>query len=184
MGFTKTNEIYPHRVIVIRDGLSVSQMEKYLNTEVRLIRDELSKIESKPKLTNIVLNKRNSSKFFSMRDNNYTNPLPGTLINDTVCRQDVKEFYLVSQKCNIGTATPIHYELFEDENNLKMEDVSTLIYKLCYTYYNWSGSIKVPAPVHYAMKLAYMVGDKLNINDSFVIPNSRLSSMIQGLFYI
>jgi aubergine-like protein len=35
-----------------------------------------------------------------------------------------------------------------------------LTYKLCYTYYNVSGSIKVPAPIQYAHRLANLVGDR------------------------
>lgn len=35
-----------------------------------------------------------------------------------------------------------------------------LTYKLCYTYYNVSGSIKVPASVQYAHRLAALVGER------------------------
>ena len=34
-----------------------------------------------------------------------------------------------------------------------------LTYKLCHTYFNVAGAISVPAPVQYAHKLAYLVGE-------------------------
>ena len=59
------------------------------------------------------------------------------------------------------------------------------MYKLCYLYYNWSGSIKVPAPVHYAKKLAFMVGDHLSVKgDGISLPNEKLMTGLKSLFYI
>ena len=49
-----------------------------------------------------------------------------------------------------GTATPSHYNVIHDECPLKPHHVQLLAYKLCHLYYNWPGTIRVPAPTHYA----------------------------------
>lgn len=41
-----------------------------------------------------------------------------------------------------------------------MNAIQDLCFKQCYMYYNWLGSIKIPAPVQYAHKLSNLVGDK------------------------
>ena len=37
-----------------------------------------------------------------------------------------------------------------------------LTYKLCHLYYNWPGTVRVPAPCQYAHKLAFLVGESLH----------------------
>lgn len=56
------------------------------------------------------------------------------------------DFYLVSQQMKHGTATPSHYVVIENETNLKPDVLQQLSYKLTYQYFNWPGSIRVPAP--------------------------------------
>lgn len=41
-----------------------------------------------------------------------------------------------------------------EAEDIKKHDLEDLTYALCYTYSNWSGSIKVPAPCQYAHKIA------------------------------
>ena len=90
---------------------------------------------------------------------------------------------MISQKSNQGMASPIHYQCIYDDSNSDMQDISSFMYKLCYLYYNWSGSIKVPAPVHYAKKLAFMIGDHLSVN-GVNLPNEKLMTGLKSLFYI
>lgn len=37
-----------------------------------------------------------------------------------------------------------------------------LTYKMCHLYYNWQGTVRVPAPCQYAHKLAYLVGESIH----------------------
>ena len=37
-----------------------------------------------------------------------------------------------------------------------------LTYKLTHLYYNWPGTVRVPAPCQYAHKLAFLVGESLH----------------------
>jgi len=45
-----------------------------------------------------------------------------------------------------GTVTPTHYVVIHDTANMKTDHVQQLTYKLCHLYYNWPGTIRVPAP--------------------------------------
>lgn len=51
-----------------------------------------------------------------------------------------------------------------------------LTYKLCHLYYNWPGTIRVPAPCQYAHKLVYLVGQNIQAE-----PHRSLSDI---LFYL
>jgi aubergine-like protein len=56
--------------------------------------------------------------------------------------------------------SPTHYVVVYDTIREDPSKIQLLTYKLCYTYYNVSGSIKVPAPVQYAHRLANLIGDR------------------------
>jgi aubergine-like protein len=78
------------------------------------------------------------------------------------------DFYLCSQHVREGTTTPSHYIVLRDDNNFDPDIVQRLTYKLCFLYYNWVGTVRVPAPCQYAHKLAYLVGlaVKRQVHDS------------------
>lgn len=61
--------------------------------------------------------------------------------------------------------TPTHYTVLVNEmgDSLKPETLQKLCLKLCYTFYNWGGSVKVPAPIKYADKLANVIGEHRDI---------------------
>lgn len=50
-----------------------------------------------------------------------------------------------------GTVNPTHYIVLKNGCNLSVENVQRLSYKLCHLYYNWCGTVKVPAPVQVNM---------------------------------
>ena len=64
--------------------------------------------------------------------------------------------------------------------------IQSLTYKLCYTYYNVAGSIKVPAPIQYAHRLANLIGDRAKGNnlDSIPIPHAHFGAAIKSLYFI
>jgi aubergine-like protein len=59
-----------------------------------------------------------------------------------------------------GVVQPSHYHVIYDTIKESEEKIQTLTYKLCFTYYNVVGSIKVPAPLQYANRLANLIGDR------------------------
>lgn len=75
-----------------------------------------------------------------------------------------------------GTVTPTHCVVLEDDSDFAPDVIQRLTYKLCFLYYNWPGTVRVPACCQYAHKLAYLVGQSLQRE-----PAEQLSNR---LFYL
>lgn len=56
------------------------------------------------------------------------------------------DFFVVSQHVRQGTVSPTHYIVVHDEVGLPPERMQILSYKLTHLYYNWPGTVRVPAP--------------------------------------
>lgn len=61
----------------------------------------------------------------------------------------------------MGTVSPTHYVVVRDGSNLKVDHMQRLTYKMTHLYYNWPGTVRVPAPCLYAHKLAYLIGQNV-----------------------
>lgn len=55
--------------------------------------------------------------------------------------------------------TPSLYKIAHSDLNNIDDDVKVLTFKLCWLFYNYTGSIKIPAPVRYAHCLCNFIGD-------------------------
>lgn len=178
--FKSFNKLAPQHIIILRDGISPTQVQIIAAKEVDTI---LKTVESNIKVTYIALNKKNTLKVFEVSGNCYNNIPPGTMVDDIVVDQNKYEFFLISQKTNMGLAQATHYQVVYDNFNVRPEDIHSFIYKQCYLYYNWTGGIKIPAPCQYAKKLAVLVGDKLSAKES-VFPESRFNKELRSLYFL
>ena len=86
------------------------------------------------------------------------------------------DFFLVSQSVRQGTVNPTSYNMVRDTSGLKPEHLQKLTYKLTHLYYNWPGTVRVPAPCQYAHKLALLVGDSLH-----KVPSNKLDDLLYYL---
>ena len=62
-----------------------------------------------------------------------------------------------------GTVNPTSYNVVRDTSGLKPEHLQKLTYKLTHLYYNWPGTVRVPAPCQYAHKLAFLVSIEVTL---------------------
>lgn len=74
-----------------------------------------------------------------------SNPPPGTVVDHTVTKRDWWDFFLVSQHTTQGTVSPTHYIVVHD-GGMKPDHLQKLSYKMTHMYYNWPGTVSVPAP--------------------------------------
>lgn len=127
-----------------------------------------------------MVNKRVKTKMVMNNSGRLENPRPGTVLDHSILSKDAYDFYLVSAACRVGVPTPSHYCVLKDEiqHQHGPEMIQALTYKLSYLYYNFSGAVKIPAPVKYAYRLATMVGERGN-----TMPHQHYDK-IKGLFYI
>ncbi|XP_034048599.1 piwi-like protein 1 [Thalassophryne amazonica] len=162
--YVKFNGSSPSRVIVYRDGVGDGQLQSVVSYEVPQIMECIASIgkDYMPKLTVVVVKKRISSRFFAHVNGKVTNPPPGTIIDTEVTRPEWYDFFIVSQAVRGGSVSPTNYNVIYDTSGLKPDHMQRLTYKLCHMYYNWQGTIRVPAPCQYAHKLAFLVGQSLH----------------------
>lgn len=131
---------------------------------------QLNKLQIK--LTFIVVKKRINTRFFTKSGQMFKNPPSGTVVNVALTRHEWYYFYIVSQTSKYGTVTPTHYNVIYDTVCLDPYTVQSITYKLCHMYFNFPGAIRVPAPCHYAHKLAYFLGQNIQQEPHNALSNS------------
>lgn len=167
VAFKTENSIAPQRLIVFRDGVSDSQIDQVLQMEVRAFKQAFVALISEgvmtqaPSLLYTVVSKRVDARFYAA-GTQCTNPPLGTCIDSVITKADAYDFYLMPAKATQGAMTPTYFHVVYDDTGRPCHEVEHLAYRLCYAYYNWSGSIRVPAPCQYAHKLAYQLGERAN----------------------
>ncbi|KOC71336.1 Piwi-like protein 1 [Habropoda laboriosa] len=163
--YYKYNKRYPDRIIVYRDGVGQGQIDTVVRYEVKQLLAAFKTIEPnyQPTLTVIVVHKRINTRIFAKCSMGLENPPPGTIVDSYITKPAYYDFFLVSQNVREGTVSPTHYIVVYDNRNMRAEHIQRLTYKLCHLYYNWPGTIKVPAPCQYAHKLASLVGLHLQL---------------------
>nr|CAD7585878.1 unnamed protein product [Timema genevievae] len=188
--YKEENHQFPDKIIFYRDGVGDGQLNTTLKHEIPQIENCFSKICQgyAPKLTFVVCQKRINTRIFadlggSRGGGGLDNPPPGSIMDHTITRRQWYDFFLVSQHVRQGTVTPTHYVVVYDSANMKPDHVQRFTYKMCHMYYNWPGTIRVPAPcqlantlvvlsptaedgeievrISYAHKLAQLVGTNL-----------------------
>jgi len=173
--YHKFNGKLPERIVIYRDGVSEGQIEHVYDYEMVQIKEAIKKIagEEQVKLAFCIVTKRVNARFMERLDERNTgNPSPGTIIDTIVTRLERYDFYLVSQSVRQGTVAPTSFNIIEDETNWKAVHHQQLAYKLCHLYYNWMGTIRVPAPCQYAHKLAYLTGTALHKEPSTTLADT------------
>ncbi|XP_047364611.1 piwi-like protein Siwi [Vespa velutina] len=166
---------YPDRIVIYRDGVGEGQVHLVYNHEVKEIRKRLGQIygsEAAVKMAFIIVNKRVNTRIFY----NERNPPCGTVVDDVITSPVKYDFFIVSQHVKQGTVTPTSYSVIDDTVGLDADKMQRLTYKLTHMYYNWSGTVRVPAPCQYAHKLAYLVGQYVHR-----APNTRLEDLLYYL---
>lgn len=84
------------------------------------------------------------------------------------------DFHLAAQRVTEGTCTPTHYVIGVDTSRIPQEDLIQFTYEQCYNYYNWQGSVKVPAGLQCANKLSKLAGE--SIKKSFVESRANVNN--------
>lgn len=173
------NKSLPSKIMLYRDGVNEGQMEHVYHIELKGIKKAIERLADvgQLKLSVVIVTKKIGTKFFWRESpTSIQNPPPGTIIDSEVTRQARYDFFLVSQLTRQGTVSPTMYNVIEDSTGLQPQHQQMLAYKLCHLYFNWTGTVRVPAPCQYAHKLALLVGDCLHAQ-----PHIQLSEYLHFL---
>ncbi|XP_044740246.1 piwi-like protein Siwi [Chrysoperla carnea] len=169
MKYNEINKKLPDRILIYRDGVGDGQIPFVYEHELTLIKQTLSKIygENPVRMAFIIVSKRINTRFFYTPPNkNPENPPPGTVVDNVITLPERYDFFIVSQSVKQGTVSPTSYNVINDTSGLDPDKIQRLTYKLCHMYFNWSGTVRVPAPCQYAHKLAFLAGSSLHRSPS------------------
>lgn len=158
--YRNTMKQLPKKILFYRDGVGAGQVDSVKNLEIKLILDSLSKKygAKKPKLTFVLVTKRINDRFFDVSNpRKITNPRNGLIVYDGVVK-GTWEFFMVAQNVTQGTATPTRYQVLHDDMKIGADSLLNLTYSQTFTYFNWSGAVKVPGVCQYAHTSAYFQG--------------------------
>lgn len=133
----------------------LEQLKKILTDEY----DTQSGKSQIPDITLTIVNKRVRQRFFEVNGSHITNPPQGTYVDQGFVEQseviDGKfDFFLVPHTVTQGAVKPTHFYVAENTSNISKEAILNFTYALCFNYYNWPDSIKIPAPCMLADKIA------------------------------
>lgn len=161
--YHEVNHKFPDKIIVYRDGIGDGQLAVCRDYEVPQFINCFPNINPSysPKLTFIVCQKRINTRIFAQKTGSLDNPPPGTVMDNTITRRDWVDFFLVSQNVRQGTVSPTHYVVIHDTSSMQADHIQRMTYKMCHLYYNWPGTVRVPAPCQYAHKLAHLIGQNV-----------------------
>jgi aubergine-like protein len=158
------NKYLPDRIIVYRDGVGDGMLAAVADHEVSQLREAFTQVnpDYAPRLAVVVVKKRIHTRIFGVGERSLRNPPPGTVVDTQLVHPEWYDFFLVSQSVKQGTVTPSHYHVITDNTGMNPYQMQMFTYKLCHLYFNWAGTIRVPAPCQYAHKIAFLVGQSLH----------------------
>ncbi|KAJ4456315.1 piwi-like protein [Paratrimastix pyriformis] len=180
--YAKNNrDTLPKMILLYRNGAGLDQFRKLLTLEVPLIYQACDAVRPgggyRPKVAYIAMRKKTNTRF--VLADGYSNAPPGTVIDDpAACMPGLYDFYLISQSvAPATTASPVHYTVLSDNTGLPSDYMQMFTYRLCHTYYNWSGTVSQPGVIQYAHRLAQMLTDVYVRN----APHSQLQHCLHFL---
>lgn len=173
--YKQINNKLPSHIVIYRDGVGEGQLPYVYEHEVEQVKSKLCEVYGNPalvKLSFIVVTKRINTRFFHQENN----PPPGTIVDDIVTNPLKYDFYIISQSVQQGTVTPCAFNVLTDSTGWRPDQMQRITYKLTHMYYNWSGTVKVPAPCQYAHKLAFLVAQFIRRP-----PSTRMENLLYFL---
>uniref|UniRef100_A0A1A9W8C2 Piwi domain-containing protein n=1 Tax=Glossina brevipalpis TaxID=37001 RepID=A0A1A9W8C2_9MUSC len=168
----------PKSILFFRDSVGDGQLYQVFNTEINCLKKKLDEmyisagISSGCSMAFIIVSKRINTRYIV----NKQNPVPRTVVDYLITLPECYEFFLVSQSVRQGTVSPTSYNVLHDNMGLPADKMQILTYKLTTLYYNWSGTLRVPAVCQYAHKLAFLVAESIHR-----APNNALENKLHFL---
>ncbi|XP_064256402.1 piwi-like protein 2 [Passer domesticus] len=161
--FYELNHSLPMKIVVYRDGVSDPQLDTVLKYEVPQLQKSFHTFQNyQPSLVVVVVQKQLSTNFYCLTGEEFVSPPLGTVIDHGVTSSGRQDFFLLAHHSRQGCSVPTRYICMWNTANLSSEHLQRLTFKLCHLYWNWPGTVRVPAPCKYAHKLAFLVGQVLH----------------------
>ncbi|XP_047616467.1 piwi-like protein 2 [Phacochoerus africanus] len=161
--FYQVNHCLPEKIVVYRDGVSDGQLKTVAGFEIPQLQQCFEAFQNyQPKMVVFVVQKKISTNLYLAAAQHFVTPSPGTVVDHTITSCEWVDFYLLAHHVRQGCGIPTHYVCVLNTANLSPDHMQRLTFKLCHMYWNWPGTIRVPAPCKYAHKLAFLSGQILH----------------------
>ncbi|XP_059156591.1 piwi-like protein 1 isoform X2 [Physella acuta] len=163
--YYEVNGAMPQKIVLYRDGVGDGQLYTVYKSEFEQIMSAFAEVgvsNSRPGFAFVVVKKRLNTRLFKLEGDCQTNPPPGTIVDQFITKPNWYDFFIVSQSITQGTVSPTNYNVIFDDTGLQPDHIQKLTFKLCHLYFNWQGTIRVPAVCMYAHKLAFLQGQSLH----------------------
>ncbi|TKR83128.1 hypothetical protein L596_016769 [Steinernema carpocapsae] len=146
----------PKHVVYLRDGVSEGQYTMTIRDELGAIREAVREIDPKyrPKFALIIVTKRHNKRFFDSSKGVVGNPLPGTVVDHSVVRTDITEFFLQSHIPILGTVKIPQYDIPVNEGGFFMDELQAFANCLCHSHQIICTPVSLPEPVYAAHEVA------------------------------
>ena len=173
----------PENIIVYRDGVSDSQYQKVLDTELKALKEACRSVyradkttAGLPRFTLIVVAKRHHTRFYPTKESqadSKSNAPCGTVVDRGITQARDWDFFLQSHSVvSSGTARPAHYVVLHDEVFAKIPERADLLqritYNMCYLHSPSTRAISICVPVYLADKACSRA--RLYLHDQFGPP--------------
>ena len=157
--YRANHKLKPTRIIFYRDGVSEGQFNEVRIMEIAALQQACTELgrDYQPGMTFLVVQKRHHTRLFPVnpRDAGKGNNVPpGTIVEREITHPIEFDFYLCSHAAIQGTSRPCHYHVLWDDNDFTADDLQTLSYQLCHTFWRCNRSVSYPAPAYYAHRAA------------------------------
>jgi hypothetical protein len=130
-------------------------MPRVKSQEVREIAETLASFSPEISLAFLVAHKHVSIRILLSKKSGPTNASAGTVVTEGVGAKGVAEFYLISHFANQGSASPTRYTVVHHAPAVwKDDEIVLATHYQTLQYPNWAGSIRVPACLMLAARLA------------------------------
>ncbi|EFW18723.1 hypothetical protein D8B26_005540 [Coccidioides posadasii str. Silveira] len=152
----KDQDKLPARIIVYRDGVSESQYQEVLDTELVQIQSAVEQHyagRSLPKITLLIVGKRHHTRFYPLNldaADKKGNVTPGTVVDRYCTMERNFDFFMVSHAGIQGTSRPAHYVVLHDSNNFTADQVQSITHDLTWVYGRAARSVSIATPAYYA----------------------------------
>ncbi|XP_008848625.1 piwi-like protein 2 [Nannospalax galili] len=175
--YYEVNHCLPEKIVVYRDGVSDGQLKTVASYEIPQLQKCFEAFENyQPKMVVFVVQKKISTNLYLAAPGHFVTPSPGTVVDHTITSCEWVDFYLLAHHVRQGCGIPTHYICVLNTANLSPDHMQRLTFKLCHMYWNWPGTIRVPAPCKYAHKLAFLSGQ--------ILHNEPAIQLCENLFFL
>jgi aubergine-like protein len=142
------------RGVVYRDGVSYGLMPRVKKQEVAAITDALQVSTEPISLTFFVAHKHGAIRVLESKGQ-IQNARAGTVVTEGIGPKGVAEFDLISHSTNQGSASPTRYTIIHNSPvGWKDDEIVLMTHYQTLQYPNWAGSIRIPACLMLASRLA------------------------------